>query len=103
MGVDNWDPEIEQAFALALAPKMKEIADYIKTQLPPTTDFAFLIGIPAPEVGAMGRVLAISTNRERMAFLAAQWALTAHELNKAEREANRPPPPDIKPNKRRDN
>lgn len=79
MGVDNWDPELEEAFVLALAPLMKEIADYIKSRLPATTDFALLIGVPSPETSALGRVLAISTDRQRMAFLAAQWSLTIHD------------------------
>jgi hypothetical protein len=93
MGVDNWDPEVEQAFVLALAPLMKEMADYIKARLPATTDFALLIGVPSPETGAMGRVLAISTDRQRMALLAAQWSLTIHETRAADVERTPAPGP----------
>lgn len=51
----------------------------LKTELPPNYHFAILVEMP-PEGGAghgaHAHVKAISTDRERMAFHAAQWALS---------------------------
>jgi hypothetical protein len=61
----------DEAFALALAPKIREMMDFVRDRLPKDTHFAVLIEAETP---GCARVLAGSTNRERMALRAAEWA-----------------------------
>lgn len=68
--------EQEEAFALAIAPKMQAMMDEIRAQLPEGTHFAILI--EAQRKG-YARVLAASTNRSRMALRAAEWALSVND------------------------
>lgn len=72
----NWNRREEEAHVLAIAPIMKEIADMVKAKLPAGTDFGVLVFAPSREPNEEGRVLAVTTDRERMATYAAQWALT---------------------------
>jgi hypothetical protein len=76
---DNWNPPDEERFALALVPVMKEIADFVREKLPTGTDFGVLILVPSTVPGEEGRVLAITSDRRRVAVGAAQWVLTALE------------------------
>lgn len=74
--MSNWDPKAEEAFGLAIAPIMREIAELVKAKLPAGTDFGVLVLAPSAVPGAEGRVLAITTDRARVATGAAQWVLT---------------------------
>lgn len=68
--------EQEEAFLLALAPKMQAMMDRIKAELPAGTHFAILV--EAQRAG-YARVIAASTNRMRMAHRAAEWALSVKD------------------------
>jgi hypothetical protein len=76
MAETNWNPEEEERLLFAISPHMQEIADTVRAKLPPGTDFGVLVVAPASVPGAEGRVLAITTDRTRMATYAAQWVLT---------------------------
>jgi hypothetical protein len=76
MSETNWNARDEESHALAIAPLMREIADAVKAKLPEGTDFGVLIFAPASDPRAEGRVLAITTDRTRVAQYAVQWAAT---------------------------
>ena len=76
MSESNWDPAAEEGYALAIAPLLNEIAEYVKTKLPPGTDFGVLVFAPSSDPKAEGRIMAVTTNRDRMAVYAAKWVLT---------------------------
>lgn len=70
----EFDTDVESRFALAISPLMREIGDYVKSKLPPGTDFGVMVVVPGtPE----GRVIALTTDRERVAFAVGQWVITA--------------------------
>lgn len=73
---DDWNAATEEAYGLAVAPLLQEIADYVRGKLPAGTDFGVLVVAPPVEGGKEGRVLAITTDRTRMAHYAAQWVVT---------------------------
>lgn len=72
----NWDPEAEQRYMLALVPLMRECNEFVKSKLPAGIDFGLLVVVPEVVAGEEGRVLALTTDRERMAWAAAQWVVT---------------------------
>jgi hypothetical protein len=72
----NWNPEAEEGFALALTPIAKEIADFVRSKLPEGTDFGVLVLVPNRDPKAEGRVIAVTSDRRRVATAAAQWVLT---------------------------
>lgn len=76
--IDNWNPDDEEKYMLALAPILKDIGDVVKAKLPPGIDFGVIVCVPSPNVGELGRVLAITTDRERVSFAAAQWCMNVH-------------------------
>lgn len=76
---DNWDPELEQQYGLALAPVMKELADEVKRRLPPGTHFGVLVLVPSSDPDALGRTLAITSDRRVVAAAAGQWVLTVFQ------------------------
>lgn len=76
MSATNWNADSEEAFALAVAPILKEMANSVRDRLPSGTDFGVLVFAPADDRKGDGRVLAITTDRQRMARYAARWVLT---------------------------
>lgn len=60
----------ESRAALQLMPFTKDIFDLVKAKLPPGTDFGVMVLVPGkPE----GNVIAITTDRRRVAFAVGQW------------------------------
>lgn len=93
MSASNWDPAAEEGYGLAIAPLMQEIADFVKSKLPAGTDFGVLIYAPSSDPKAEGRVIAVTSDRDRMAFYAAQWILTVlpgKENRDARKKGKRP-------------
>jgi hypothetical protein len=69
--------EEDENAALAMIPIAKEIMDFCRRLLPADQDFGVFIPvrISAGEV----RIIAMTTNRDRMAPYAARWALDVHQ------------------------
>lgn len=62
----------EEMAALALIPFAKEVADMIRARVPQGTDFGvFFFADGEPE----GRVVAITSDRDRVAVYVGQWLL----------------------------
>jgi hypothetical protein len=58
--------------ALAFVPHAKEIADMVRSKIPPGIHWGILILVPGhPE----GRVVALTSDRRKVAVGAAQWVL----------------------------
>lgn len=73
---DDHERGLEQSMALALVPLGQEIADYVRAKLPPDLPWGvFLFAKPLPGQRA-GRVIAITSNRDVVAPLVAQWTLS---------------------------
>lgn len=73
---EPWNSEEEERHALRMLPFAKDIADYVKSKIPPDTDFGVLIFAKPLPGKKEGRVIAITSDRQRVAFYAAQWALS---------------------------
>jgi hypothetical protein len=73
---DTWDPPVEEYYLRALHPLLREIVALVKEKLPPHTHFGVLVLAPNSDPKGEGRVLAATTDRDIMATVAAQWALT---------------------------
>lgn len=71
--------------ALALTPVAKELMDHIRERLPEGTDFGLMILVPG---NAEGRVVAITTDRDVLAFAVAQWVISVLTPTPAERNAH---------------
>lgn len=70
------DVDADVAKARALEPLAKEISDYVRAKLPPDTDFGvFIVRKPNGTPGDTGDVLALTSDRERMARQVAGWVL----------------------------
>lgn len=66
----------EEQATLALVPLAKEIADFVRDRIPAGTDFGVLLFAKPPEGQIEGRVIAVTSDRDRVAPYAAQWALS---------------------------
>jgi hypothetical protein len=76
MAEGDWDPAEEERIMLELLPKLKEMMDYVTDQLPPGMDFGIILLAPNKHnPNAEGRVVAMTTNRDRVAVGVAQWVL----------------------------
>lgn len=71
--------DAEEGYAMALVPLAKDVMDYVRLKMPEGVEFAVLLVPPGRDDEGLNRVVAMSTNRERMAFYAAQWALDVHK------------------------
>lgn len=72
------EADSEQGYALALVPLAKEIMDYVRAKVPEGTEYAVLLVPSGVDESGLRRTVAMSTDRERMAFYAAQWVLDVH-------------------------
>lgn len=68
--------EEDERAALALVPLAKEIADFVRDRIPAGADFGVLLFAKPPAGQAEGRVIAVTSDRDRVAPYAAQWALS---------------------------
>lgn len=73
----RWDPETEERLLRELVPKLEPVYQQLRALLPPRTDVGILIGVRPLEGELWGRVIAMTTDRARVAALAGQWCLTA--------------------------
>lgn len=74
-------PNTEEGYALAIVPIAKEIADFVRARIPEGADFGVLLFANPVERGGEGRIVAVTSDRERVAFYAAQWALDVANHN----------------------
>lgn len=72
---DEWNDEAEQRHAMAMIPFVREVMDYCKAKFPPSTDFGVMLLVKPVPGQEYGRVIAMTTDRERVAPPVAQWAL----------------------------
>lgn len=77
--------EDEERAALALVPLAKEIADFVRGKIPEGADFGVLLFAKPPDGQQEGRVIAVTSDRDRVAVYAAQWVLSV--LNPEARRA----------------
>lgn len=70
----EWNAETEAGYGLALIPLCKSIADFAGRQLPEGTDYGVMILVKPLPGQQLGRVIALTTDRERVAPNVAQWA-----------------------------
>ena len=82
---DNWDADAEERHALALAPIVKGLMDDLRSKLPDGTHFGLMILVPSKERNGLGRVLAATTDRDRMAPAIAQWCLSVAPTKRGRR------------------
>ena len=75
----------EERAAMALVPLAKEIADFVRRKIPDGADFGVLLFAKPPKGQIEGRVIAVTSDRDRVAPYAAQWALSV--LNPEARQA----------------
>jgi hypothetical protein len=68
--------EQEEQATLALVPLAKEIADFVRGKIPAGADFGVLLFAKPPEGQHEGRVIAVTSDRDRVAHHAAQWVLS---------------------------
>ena len=72
----RWDPALEERYLRELVPRLEPIFEQLRAVLPPGTDAGILIGVRPLEGEQWGRVIAMTTDRTRVAALAGQWVLT---------------------------
>lgn len=72
--MSEWNAEAEQRFALTVASELKGIFEQIRAQLGPEVHFGLLIELP---IGKDGRLIAMTTDRERIARRAAEWIVSS--------------------------
>jgi hypothetical protein len=68
--------EEDERAALALVPLAKEIADFVRGKIPPDADFGVLLFAKPPAGQQEGRVIVVTSDRDRVACHAAQWVLS---------------------------
>lgn len=73
--MSNWNPEEEQRNLLQFANVMEPHYERLKAALPPGTQFGILVIAPALVPGDEGRIVAMTTDREKIGVAAAQWIL----------------------------
>lgn len=81
------DADADRGYALALLPLAKEIVAFVKDRIPPDTEYAVLLVPATTDQHGLKRTVAISSNRDRMSFYAAQWALDVHSQNENKSDA----------------
>lgn len=62
--------------ALALVPHVRQVMDTVRPMLPEGTDFGVFVLVPG---SAESRVIAITTDRERVGFAVAQWFVNINQ------------------------
>lgn len=72
----RWDPELEERYLRELVPAIEPVFAQLRALLPPGTDAGILIGVRPLEGEQWGRVIAMTSDRTRVAALAGQWVLT---------------------------
>jgi hypothetical protein len=68
--------EDDERYLLALIPLAKEIAAFIKGKIPEGADYGVFMFAKPVERGGEGRIIALTSDRDRVAPLVAQWTLT---------------------------
>lgn len=76
---DQFGSDAEQAAMLALAPILRDFMADLQAKLPPETEIGILIAPPYRDGQGESRILALTTDRRRVAFLAAQWCLSVRD------------------------
>lgn len=76
---DGFGSDAEQAAVLALAPILRDFMRDPEAKLPPGTDIGIIIAPPFKDTRGEARILALTTDRHRVAFLAAQWCLSVRD------------------------
>jgi hypothetical protein len=74
--------QVDEGYALALVPIAKEITDFIRSRLPEGQHFGVLIPVRDPAKRGEATIIALSSDRDVIAPVAAQWALDVHRRNK---------------------
>ncbi len=66
----------EERAVLAMTPFAREIAAFVRSRIPEGADWGVLLFAKRLAGEDEGQVIALSSNRDRVAFYAAQWALS---------------------------